>query len=302
MLAGLIVLGVIVALVVAGALWWRFRDPLRGDDYDNFAVRRQWDWEHRLSEAEETALMAGLRANGSVFVHDDYGVLLVRHPPMLISLYVLADRFRALGPSAMNDPVSGVRHLISQAGAGESGGVLHLRENWLPGEVDGMDKYGFRDAMSVAMMNPAIEGSEGSYAHEDYGYGILVVHAGPQRESVVAGYEEAFRHDTGKPVRNYVDVARAVLEEPDPEFVAALGRADGEKSRHTNTLLIDYARVLDRYPAVRAQMPGADPADVLGVVITRLLAERVPGATWIREPMPEEEQLAQKIIGTRMQR
>ncbi|MFD1939901.1 hypothetical protein ACFSKW_51440 [Nonomuraea mangrovi] len=299
-----IALGVVAAVVVGVALWWRFRDPLRGESFDQFEVNRLWGWELRLSEEEEIAFMAGLRAYdnevGSFFIHGEHGVLSLYHPPMLISMHLMADRFKAMGPAAMSDPAGAVRHLFGQAAARESVGVLHLRENWLPCEIDGMDKYGFRDAMSDALSAPGVDGVEGGYGEEDSGYGMVVVLAGDTPESVQAMYDQASDLSTSEPIRDRLDVVKAVLEEPEPEYVEALNRADGEKSRYTNTLLVDYARVLDRYAATRTQMQGAKPSDVLGAALSRMLAEQAPGTTWTRQPSQEEQEFAMQIIATRV--
>lgn len=301
-----IALGVVAASVVGVALWWRFRDPLRGEDVDQFEVKRQWGWELRLSEEEEIAFMAGLKAYddevSSFFIHGEHGVLSVYHPPMLVSMHLMADRFRAMGRAATGDPAGAVRHLFGQAAAREGAGVLHLRENWLPGQIDGMDRYGFRDAMCDVLMAPGVDGVEGGYGEEDSGYGMVVVLAGGTPESVRAMYDEANGLSTSEPIRNRLDVVKAVLEEPEPEYVEALDRADGEKSRYTNTLLVDYARVLDRYPATRAQMPGAKPADVLGVALSMMLAEQAPGTTWTRQPSQDERELAMQVVATRVRR
>lgn len=298
-----IALGVVALVVVVIALWWRFRDPLRGENFDKFEVKRQWGWELQLSAQEETAFMAGLRAydddRGSVFIHGDFAALHVSHPHMLVSMYLLVGWFRAMGPAAVSDPVPAVRQLIDRASAGEARGVLHLREGWSPGEFSNLGKDGL-DVMSMVLLGPGIDGYESFYSHEDRGYGMLVVLAGGTPKSVQASYDEAYSHSTGKPIHNHLDIAKAVVEKPDPAFVEALDRADGEKSHHTNTLLIDYARIFDRYHEVRAQMAGATPMDVLGVILTRMLTEQSPGTTWVRQPSPEEQQLAMKIVATRV--
>ncbi|GAA2381420.1 hypothetical protein [Nonomuraea africana] len=296
-----IALGVVAALVIGVVLWWRFRDPLRGEDFYKFHVERRWAWELILSEEQEQAFMAGLEAyddERTVFPHRDAGVLHVYDPSMLVSLFLLAERFAALGPAALSDPAGAVRHLLDQAAQAETGGVLHLDDDWMGEPVDGMDKYDFTREMGMATHAQGVDGGVGGYGDEDSGYGMLTVLT-EMPQHVRRMYDEAHSHASPGEIRNRLDVYKAVIEEPEPEFVAGLDRADGEQSRFTNTLMYDYGRVLAAYRMIRPHLPHAQPVDVMSAALARMLADGRPGITWSRPPSPEQHERAMQLISTR---
>ncbi|MFC4006225.1 hypothetical protein ACFOY2_03255 [Nonomuraea purpurea] len=296
-----IALGVIVVLVVGVALWWKFRDPLAGEDFYKFHVERKWAWELILTDEQEQAFMAGLEAyddESTVCPHREAGVLRVYNPSMVISLFLLAEQFAALGPGAAEDPAGAVRHLIDRAAAAETGGVLHLDDEWMDEPVDGMDKYGFTGAMMNAARAQGVDGDVGGYGDEDGGYGMLTILT-EEPQHVRAMYDEAHSHAAPGEIRNRLDVYKAVIEEPEPEFVAGLERADAERSRFTNTLMYDYGRVLAGYRAMRPHMAYAEPSDVMSAVMARMLADGLPGITWTRGPSAEQHQRALDLISTR---
>ena len=162
-----IVLGIIavVVVLVGLVLWWLLSGPddeLDGDDRDgdgDFAVHRKWGWEFALTEEQEKALMEGLRAyhkskDGPVHVDGQGGQLMLFAPQTVISLYLLATRFVALGPDAVSYPVSAVGRLVDEFADKEQPGVLHLRDDWFPAEgVDGMDRTAFADLVMDVLMN-----------------------------------------------------------------------------------------------------------------------------------------------------
>lgn len=296
-----IALGVLAALVIAVALWWKFRDPLRGEDFYKFHVERKWAWELVLTEEQEQALMTGLEAyddDSTVFPHREAGVLHVYEPSMLVSLFLLTEQFAAMGPAALSDPAGAVHHLITRAGQAETGGVLHLDDGWMAEPVDGMDKYDFTGHMMTATHAQAVDGGIGGYGDEDSGYGMLTVLT-EMPQHVRSMYDDAHSHASPSEIRNRLDVYKAVIEEPEPEFVAGLERADAERSRFTNTLMYDYGRVLAGYRAMRPHMPYAQPADVMSAVLSRMLAESRPGITWTRPPSQDQQQRALQLISTR---
>ncbi|MER6950675.1 hypothetical protein ABT294_42325 [Nonomuraea sp. NPDC000554] len=298
----LIALGVVAALVIGVVLWWKFRDPLRGEDFYKFHVERKWAWELLLTDEQERAFMAGLEAydnESTVYPHREAGALRVYEPSMLVSLFGLAEQFAAMGPAALADPEGAVRHLIGRAAQQEAGGVLHLDDDWMAAlPVDGMDKYDFTSNMMSATHAQGVDGGIGGYGDEDGGYGMLTVLT-EMPEHVRAMYDEAHSHASPGEIRNRLDIYKAVIEEPEPDFVAGLERADAEQSRFTNTLMYDYGRVLARYQLIRPQMQYAQPADVMSAAMAQMLAEQLPGITWTRQPLPEQHQRAMELISTR---
>ena len=153
-----------VAIVVVGLfLWWASRGP--DDDLDtseDFAVARLWEWEVQLTEEQEKALMDGLRdyhksKDGPISVHSQSAQVTLFAPYTVISLYLLAQRFVALGPDAVSHPISSVGRLLDECANNEQPGVLHLPgDDWFPDEgVDGMDRSAFDDlVMDVLMGHP----------------------------------------------------------------------------------------------------------------------------------------------------
>jgi hypothetical protein len=156
-----IVLGVIAAVVVliGLALWWLLKgdDEPDGDD-EQFAVERKWGWVSELTEQQETALMDGLRAyhkskDGPISVDGQDGQVMLFAPHCVISLYLLAHRFVALGPDAVSHPISAVGRLLDEFADTEQPGVLHLGYDWYPDEgVDGMDQSAFADLVMDVLM------------------------------------------------------------------------------------------------------------------------------------------------------
>lgn len=64
------------------------------------------------------------------------------------------------------------------------------------------------------------------------------------------------------------------------------GRSSG--AGEPNTMLLDLARVLDRYREARAERPDAAAETLLREVVPRLIAAGGPGLTWTRPPKPGE--------------
>ncbi|MFG1684442.1 hypothetical protein ACGFNP_30030 [Nonomuraea sp. NPDC049269] len=297
----LIALGVVAVLIVGVVLWWKFRDPLRGEDFYKFHVERKWAWELVLTEEQEQAFMAGLEAyddENTVFPHREAGALHVYHPSMMVSLFLLTEQFAAMGPGALADPAGAVRHLLDRAAQAEVAGVLHLDDDWIEEPVDGMDKYDFTREMGMATHAQGVDGGVGGYGNEDSGYGMLTVLT-EVPEHVRRMYDDAHSHAAPGEIRNRLDVYKAVIEEPEPEFVAGLERADAEQSRFTNTLMYDYGRVLAEYRLARPQMPHAQPVDVMSAALARMLAEQRPGITWTRPPSRQQHERALQLISTR---
>lgn len=167
-------------VAVIGVIVWSFRRDKRGADEPG--GRPGWDWESRLGEDARVAFMEGVRACqdqvGPLSVDEERGLLRIVDPPRIVSLCLLADRFTARGQDGLHDPQGVVRELVTQCVATERPGVLHLRADWLNGEVDGMDRPGFTAAVreivrpdgassdeSVGCLEITLPGSSGEYAN-----------------------------------------------------------------------------------------------------------------------------------------
>ncbi|MET7331922.1 hypothetical protein [Nonomuraea sp. NPDC005650] len=139
----------LAAVVVGAVVWWFRRDPA-GQAAGDAGNRVEADTDLGIPAEAEPAFMEGLRAC-PLRVSGTRGVLTTYEPPRLISLYLLADAFAARGNAALHDPEGTVVALIAQLAAVERPGVLHLREDWLDGEVDGMDRARFAEAVREAV-------------------------------------------------------------------------------------------------------------------------------------------------------
>lgn len=159
------ILGVIAAVAIAVVglfLWWASRGPDDDlDDSEDFAVARRWDWEVELTEEQDKALMEGLRSyhkskDGPISLDGENAQVTLFAPYTVISLYLLVQRFVALGPDAVSYPTSSVGRLLDECSDKEQPGVLHLRSDWFPDEgVDGLDSSAFSDlVMDVLMGHP----------------------------------------------------------------------------------------------------------------------------------------------------
>ncbi|MGN9840287.1 hypothetical protein ACTMTI_19395 [Nonomuraea sp. H19] len=235
-----IAVAVAAAIVVGVVVWWLRRDPVGGDAYDIFEIERKWDWELLLTPEAEAAFVEGLRAyheaGNPVRVGGEQGVLTAYDPPRLLSLHLLAGAFAARGDAAMHDPQGTVAEFMAQDA--ERPGVLHLRPDWLIGEVDGMDRTGFADAVHEIVCPPGGEVRPGAE-----GVGALQV------------------------------------------------RVRAAQEPHANTMMLDLARVLDRYVEARDKQPEATAGELLRDIVPGMIAAGGPGVTWARPPTPEERQL-----------
>ncbi|WP_431923077.1 hypothetical protein [Nonomuraea jabiensis] len=140
---------VLAAIVVGAMVWWFRRDPA-GRDARDAGNTIEADMDLGIPAEVEPAFMEGLRAY-PLRAGGRRGVLTTYEPPRLISLHLLADAFAARGDAALHDPQGTVVALIAHLGAVERPGVLHLREDWLDGEVDGMDRAAFAEAVREAV-------------------------------------------------------------------------------------------------------------------------------------------------------
>lgn len=308
MLVALIVLGVIVLVVGGFAVWFfKIRDPLKGEDFYKFHVEQKWPWELTLTPEQEKAFMAGLEAfddnGGGCYPSREEGILRVYSPMMLISLFSMTEQFAAMGQAAMEDPARAVQELVDKAAQGEDLGVLYYDDEWMGKdveEVDGMDKYQFTDAVMSAMRAQGVDHEfAGGYADEDKGYATMGVLAESPAE-VSEMYDKAHALAGPQPdYQNRLDVWKDVAKPQNPEYVEAFNQAEAEKSKHVNTLMFCFERVVEQYRAARPEMQHAEPQDVLSVVMARMLDHHMPGCTWTRPPTPEQQQLALALLSNR---
>ncbi|GAA4215685.1 hypothetical protein [Actinocatenispora rupis] len=275
---------VVLALVV-GLVWWFRRDPAGGSGPDDqFTAERRWGWELRLGEQTEAAFLAGMKAyhdaGTPVYLNGERGTLSMSEPPRVVSLHLLADRFAALGTAV--DPVTAVRQLMTDCVDTEQPGVLHLRDPWYPESVDGMDALAFTRAVRDVLCPPAADGIDTWYSDETTGRLDVTVLGTPPAE-VVARYEHAMAHVPRGPVRTVT----ALVTEQSP-YREAYAEYEGAKSRHTNTAIVDLARVLDAYRAARAGQPQTPVDALLREILRYRLATGAPGVTWTRPPNREQ--------------
>ncbi|MGW0803899.1 hypothetical protein [Nonomuraea sp. NPDC002799] len=288
----------LTAAVLGAAVWWFRRDSAGGIGETTFDTAGTGGWGLRLSSEAEAAFMEGLRAyrdaGHPLSVAGEQGVLTVDEPPLLISLQLLADGFAARGDAAMHDPQGTVAGLMAWCADAERPGVLHLRRDWLAGEVDGMDRTRFAEAVRGIVCAGGDD-----HATADDGAGSLRVTVIPTEPAPTepastepaptepastepAPVEEASPQVNGKLVHG----AAGTLVEERP---GGTSRDEGG-SPDANTLMLDLARVLDRYREARAERPDAAAAELLREATAHLVTAGGPGLTWVRPPTGEERQ------------
>ncbi|WP_165977784.1 hypothetical protein [Nonomuraea diastatica] len=274
-------------------VWWLRRDTVGGDAADQFEVERKWGWELRLTPEGQAAFMEGLRAyndaGNRLAVVGEQGVLTTYDPPRLISLHLLADVFAARGDAALHDPQETVAALMDRLAGAERPGVLHLRPGWLSGEVDGMDRARFTEAVRDCVCGAQAEGVVSRSVDEAVGVLRVAVLGEP---SAAQGEEPA--HVNGRLVPETAGPGTAVANDrTDVATDEALGQdappvPGGTPSGRVNTMMLDLARVLDRYREARGKEPGATPEALLREVLPRLIASGGPGLTWTRPPSQDD--------------
>lgn len=274
---------------------------------DYFEVEQAWAWELTLSYGQERDFMAGLEAfdenEASLYPKHAEGILRVRRPLMLISLFSMAERFAAMGLPARQDPEAAVGRLIAEAARQEGPGVLHITKDWMGGaeKIDGMSDDDFLEAALIAQSAQGVRSAfAGGYADEDFGYttmGVLREEPEHVREMRRAAYDAV---GPGRELNSALDIAKYVmLDEPAAELEEVEERASREESKYINTLMFCARRLVEHYTMARPHMPHLEPKDVLGVVMARIVTEGWPGATWVRPPTRDQHALALELLGTR---
>lgn len=272
-----IALGLLGVLIVLGLVAFVvLRVVQKKDDAEyaknKFVPARKWGWEQSLGEAEEAALLRGLQAwekdgKGLNLGHEEgTASLYLPGRQVVVSLWLLADRFRGLG-AAGQDPAA-VGRLVDELAATPQPGVLAYPEEWFPVEqLDGMDKDAFigrvRDLLNAGF-DQGLPGSHGWYSDENYGRIDLKLLASPS------------------------DEARRLRDADQYEASVAA------ESKNLNVLLLTLAPLVGRYQAVRASEPAVSPDDVIRRLLGETLAQPGPDVTWSRvQASPTELALVQ---------
>jgi hypothetical protein len=237
-------------------------------DAEKYVPPRKWGWERGLSQEEETALFRGLQAyestGKSFYLGHAENLISFYEPPARVSLPLLAERFKALGPAAVTDPVAAVKGLLDGFLAKEEPGVLHLRKDWFPKDgVDGWDHNQFTEEARKILdggSSLGLSGLSGWYSDENYG----VIHFG-------------------------------VLVGPSPELDAlrAAGKYEqmqAAESIYKNNLVVDLSRVLDRYRALRAERAELAPQAALKIAMVEAVGGQYAATTWSRVPARADEE------------
>lgn len=180
---GLIVLVAIGGLVLLGGgfLAWRMVSGGGGGRReDPLLPERKHDWELKLTEEQERALLKGIEAfrdggQSLLFYHRE-AMIRFYGPNALVSMHKVSDAFLAAGPAGMADPAGTVRSLLQGLLAGESPGVLRLKDDWYAPPIDGLDNLQFTNLCYDVLTcpRPYLDGTQGSGCDE--GTGVMELH------------------------------------------------------------------------------------------------------------------------------
>ncbi|MBN6056337.1 hypothetical protein JYK22_30700, partial [Nonomuraea sp. RK-328] len=271
-----IALAVSAVAVAAALAWWLRRDrPAAGRAAEGPQRAPENAWGPVLDTETGIAFTEGLRAfhdeGDAVLLELSQSVVVTPDPPRAISLPLLAEGFAARGEAALHDPEGAIRDLVAERGAVEGPGVLHLNAAWLDGMVDGMDRWHFAEAVREIVCAPPSAGIAAWKAEEETGVLLITVHPSAGAASGAAASDQA--------ASDQAVSGRAVSGE-------AGQSAAGEGG---NTVMIDLARVLDRYRKAREEQPGAPVEALLRTVVSHVVASGGPGLTWTRPPTGEQD-------------
>lgn len=183
--------------------------------------QRKHDWELRMSEPQEAAMLRGIQAwrdsGHSLYLSHDDALITHYEPTMLVSLHRVTDAFLAAGHAAEQDATGTMRATFEAFAAAEGPGVLHTRKTWYMPAIDGLDHQAFTDLCYDTLTNPDpyVEGSQGSSADENNGHlTVKIAHGGPLNTfcvdlgRVLPLVQQA---RTGRPTGPLVELVRPVL-------------------------------------------------------------------------------------------
>ncbi|WP_394834984.1 hypothetical protein LVJ94_51640 [Pendulispora rubella] len=252
-------LGIVAALVIGFFVLRSVMSSKMDSDYEKnkYVPLRRWAWEMQLSDAEEAALMQGLQAyegaGNSLYINHEDALLKTYERPMVVSLFLLGARFRALGPNALANPAEAVKHLLEGFRAREESGVVHLQSPWFSEEVDGMNNDQFTTEARKVLESGQMAGLDGfdGWSSDEI--------TGEIRMRVLAH---------APPAVNAVQGATPY----DQEQYA--------KSYAINTLVLDLGRLLVQYRALRASRHDLAPPAALRIVLVETLSRSAPGIGW----------------------
>lgn len=266
--------GVLLVLGLVGYVVLRMVQKKDDKEYEEkkFVPQRRWSWELGLSDAEEAALMQGLKAwennERSLYLSHEDGTatLYLTGRQVLVSLFLLGERLRGLG-AAGQDPAA-VGRLLDELSAQEQPGVVSFSESWFAGgDVDGMNHDAFlsrvRDTLTAGF-DGGLPGSNGWYSDENYGRIDLRMIADPSPEIHRLQAEERF---------DLIPV---------------------EESKVKNVLLFNVGPLAERYRRLRADQPALSPEGAIRNLLVETLSQKSPDFTWSRcQATPREVTLLQ---------
>lgn len=178
--------GTIIVVVVAALVVLLIVVALRsrgGTQLESLHAERRHDWEKSLNDAHEEALLRGVEAwrdrGHDLLLHHEGAKLDVLEPPMVVSLYALAEAF---GRRDARDEIAG--ELLERWVAQEEPGVaLHLRREAMPA---GVEKLAGRARAAIEAARADVAGIEHASADERRGVLELTIKAdGPTNTVVV---------------------------------------------------------------------------------------------------------------------
>ncbi len=257
----------VIVVGAVGYVAWRWhvkRVDREAAEYhrEQLTPQRRFAWEDGLSVAEETALLRGIAAyeaaGSHCSVHHEKALLDVGlGTSTIISLFRLAEQFRALGAPALADPIAAVKSLLDGIGSGSVPGGLRLQRDWFTGELDSMNNDRFIDAARELLRVNDDERICSWYSDENEGRIDLEISADRAALASIHGgdYEKARAH----------------------------------RSRHVNVLVIDVGLAVAPYRQLRAAQPTLPPKEVLRRVLIALIQPGSAAILWSKVTASERE-------------
>lgn len=270
-------LGVMIVLGLVAYVVLRLVRHTDDKEYEKnkFVAPRKWSWELSLSQAEEDALLAGLKAwetnERSVYLSHEDGTLTLylTRRQVLVSLFLLAERVRAAGEGG-RDPAS-VGRILDELSAQEQPGVIAFSEDWFSvGQLDGMDNDAFlskvRDTLTAGL-DSGLPGGNGWYSDENYGRIDLRLISEPSPAMRQLQAEEKF---------DQVPV---------------------EESKVKNVFLLNAGPLVWRYQRLREEQPALSPEGVIRNLLLETVESTRVDYTWSRgQANPVEQSLVRASI------